>query len=73
MIKILRTLTYRILLEKFNDKYDGLNAKQKSILKEYINSIDSSTKLKEFYNSEVEKIKSVLEIEIPKLKKTTKH
>ena len=66
--KNLRTLTYRILLEKFNGKYDGLNAKQKSILKEYINSIDSSTKLKEFFNSEVEVIKEIIQKQI---KKTT--
>jgi len=66
--KDLRTLTYRILLEKFNGKYDGLNAKQKSILKEYINSIDSSTKLKEFFNSEVEVIKEIIQKQI---KKTT--
>lgn len=66
--KDLRTLTYRILLEKFNDKYDGLNSKQKSILKEYINSIDSSTKLKEFFNSEVEVIKENI---LSQIKKTS--
>ena len=32
--KDLRTLTYRIILEKFNGKYDDLNHHQKSILKE---------------------------------------
>lgn len=64
--KDLRTLTYRILLEKFNDKYDGLNTKQKSILKEYINSIDSSTKLKEFFNNEVEVIKEIISTQIKK-------
>jgi hypothetical protein len=58
--KDLRTLTYRILLEKFNGKYDGLNSKQKTILKEYINSIDSSTKLKEFFNNEVVVIKETI-------------
>jgi hypothetical protein len=58
--KDLRTLTYRILLEKFNGKYDGLNSKQKSILKEYINSIDSTSKLKEFFNKEVETIKEII-------------
>lgn len=60
MDKDLRTLTYRILLEKFNGKYDGLNSKQKSILKEYINSIDSTSKLKEFFNKEVETIKEII-------------
>ena len=48
--KDLRILTYKILLEKFNTKYSGLNTKQKNILKEYIESIDSSSRLKNFYN-----------------------
>ncbi len=33
--KDLRTLTYRVLLEKFNEKYDGLSAEQKQVLKEF--------------------------------------
>lgn len=55
--KDLRILTYRILLEKFNDKYDGLNEKQKSILKQFITEVDSTPKLKEFYNNQINEIK----------------
>ena len=33
-----RLLTYKILLEKFNDKYKGLENNQKTLLKEYVNS-----------------------------------
>jgi len=51
--KDLRTLTYRIMLEKFNDKYSDLNSRQKFILKEFIESVDSTPRLKEFYNSEI--------------------
>ena len=51
--KDLRILTYRVLLEKFNDKYGDLNDDQKDILKEFINSVDNTPKLKEFYNSKV--------------------
>ena len=51
--KDLRVLTYKILLEKFNSKYSELNSNQKRILREYINSIDSTSYLKEFYNKEV--------------------
>jgi len=51
--KDLRVLTYRILLEKFNSKYSELNPNQKRILREYINSIDSTSHLKEFYNTEI--------------------
>lgn len=69
--KDIRTLTYRIMLEKFNAKYSDLNTSQKNILKEFIESVDSTSYLKTFYNTEIEKIKSVLEIEIPKIKDET--
>lgn len=55
--KDLRILTYRILLEKFNDKYDGLNENQKLVLKQFITEVDSTPKLKEFYNSKIKDIK----------------
>ena len=42
----LRILTYKVLLEKFNDKYDGLNENQKLILKELILSVDNTPRLK---------------------------
>jgi hypothetical protein len=71
--KDLRILTYRVLLEKFNDKYSSLSNRQKYILKEFINSVDSTPRLKEFYSSEVEYIKETLNKEIVKTKdKTTK-
>ena len=41
--KDLRILTYKILLERFNDKYSNLSLKQKQILKEFINAVDSSS------------------------------
>ena len=60
--KDLRILTYRVLLEKFNGKYASLNDNQKSVLKEFINSVDSTPKLKEFYNTKINEIKSELTI-----------
>lgn len=58
--KDIRVLTYRVLLEKFNDKYANLNENQKMVLKEFINSVDSTPKLKEFYNTKVNEIKTYL-------------
>jgi len=58
--KDLRTLTYKILLEKFNDKYDGLSIEQKEILKEFIYSVDSTPSLREFYNNKVNILKDKL-------------
>jgi hypothetical protein len=56
----LRILTYRVLLEKFNGKYANLNENQKMVLKEFINSIDSTPKLRTFYNTKINEIKSSL-------------
>jgi hypothetical protein len=64
--KDLRTLTYRIMLEKFNDKYSDLSSRQKHILKEFIESVDSTSHLKEFYNSEVKYIQEKLTAGIKK-------
>jgi len=58
--KDIQVLAYRVLLEKFNDKYSGLNHNQKLVLKEFINSVDSTPKLKEFYNTKVNEIKTHL-------------
>lgn len=58
--KDIQVLAYKVLLEKFNEKYAGLNINQKSVLKEFINSVDSTPKLKEFYNTKVNEIKSHL-------------
>jgi uncharacterized protein YdeI (YjbR/CyaY-like superfamily) len=63
-----RTLAYRIILEKFNGKYENLNKHQKSILKELINSIDNSPKLKEFYTAKSTEIKN----DLLQLNKSTK-
>lgn len=60
--KDIRVLTYKILLEKFNAKYDSLNPNQKLVLKEFINSTDSTPKLKTFYNQKINEIKNELSL-----------
>jgi hypothetical protein len=58
--KDIRVLAYRVLLEKFNDKYADLNSNQKATLKEFINSVDNTPKLREFYNTKINEIKNTL-------------
>jgi hypothetical protein len=58
--KDVQALAYKMLLEKFNSKYANLNHNQKIVLKEFINSVDSNPKLKEFYNTKVNEIKNHL-------------
>tara|TARA_R110000744_G_scaffold7815_2_gene26788 strand:+ start:772 stop:1629 length:858 start_codon:yes stop_codon:yes gene_type:complete len=55
-----RILTYKILLEKFNGKYSTLYPTQKEILREFINSVDSTATLKNFYNTRINSLKETL-------------
>jgi len=63
-----RSLTYRILLEKFNTKYSTLSSEQKQVLKEFINSVDSTPSLRSFYNTKINELKSVLKAEVDNIK-----
>jgi len=55
-----RLLTYKVLLEKFNDKYSGLQDNQKTLLKEYVNSVTNSPALKSYINQEIKEVKKIL-------------
>ena len=55
-----RLLTYKVLLEKFNDKYSGLQNNQKTLLKEYVNSVTNSPALKSYINQEIKAVKQSL-------------
>jgi len=55
-----RLLTYKVLLEKFNDKYSGLQNNQKTLLKEYVNSVSNSPALKSYLNQEIKEVKKDL-------------
>tara|TARA_R100000700_G_C3174759_1_gene149463 strand:+ start:1795 stop:2649 length:855 start_codon:yes stop_codon:yes gene_type:complete len=54
--KDLKMLTFKILLEKFNDKYRDLLPEQKNILKEFITSVNSNRRLYKLVNREFENI-----------------
>lgn len=56
--KDLRLLTYKILLEKFNNQYKDLLPEQKNILKEFITSVNSTARLRNIVNEEMESLKS---------------
>jgi hypothetical protein len=58
--KEIRLLTYKLLVEKFNKKYQGLSERQKSVLKEYVASISDSTNLRKFLNEKLKEIKQEL-------------
>ena len=51
--KDLRLLTYKILLETFNNKYTNLNSSQKGLLREYINNITNTSKFGDYFSKEL--------------------
>jgi len=59
--KDIRILTHKLLIEKFNEKYDSFTSQQKIILKEYINHINDSIKLKTTINNHFNYLKLTLE------------
>ena len=65
--KEIRVLAYKILVEKFNDKYSGLSENQKDLLKEYINNISDTKKLRTYLNTKLLEVKT----EITGFKSTT--
>lgn len=66
--KEVRILAYKILVEKFNDKYAALSTEQKDLLKEYINNVSDTKKLRTYLNTKLLEVKTELNV----LKSTTK-
>ncbi len=66
--KEIRLLAYKILVEKFNNKYKDMSDRQKEVLKEYITNVSDTKNLKEYLNSQLETIKN----ELTTLKESTK-
>ena len=58
--KEIRILAYKILVEKFNEKYSNLTVDQKDLLKEYINNVSDTKKLKAYLNTKLLEVKTEL-------------
>ncbi len=58
----LRLLSYRILIERFNEKYVGLNDRQKNLLREYIYNVSNGEQLKKYAVKEAEQLVNELKI-----------
>ncbi len=69
----LRAVSYKLLVESFNNKYKNLSTEQKTLLREYINNINNTGKLNEFVNKEVSTlIESLKEVNTQITDKVTK-
>ena len=64
----LRILTYRTLLEKFNQKYTKLSKDQKNLLREYINNVSNTNSLKDTLKEIVKGLKEDLQTHSKNLK-----
>ncbi len=49
----LRAVSYKLLVESFNNKYKNLSEQQKSLLREYINNINNTGKLNDYVSNEI--------------------
>ena len=58
--KDMRLLTYKILVDKFNKKYSGLDESQKQLLNKYITHVNDTNALREYIKKIIPGIKSDL-------------
>ena len=63
-----RLITYKVLLEKFNNKYKNLGINQKTLLKEYVNCVSNSPSLKLYINEEIKNVKKQITLYSKKVK-----
>ena len=63
----IRLLAYKLMIDKFNEKYADLSIKQKNILKEYINNISNTTALKDFILLESKSLNISIKKVLPKV------
>jgi hypothetical protein len=66
-----RALVYKIMLEKFNTRFETLSNEQKDVLKEYINNITNTTNLKKYVDTKFTYLKESLLKLLPKIEDTT--
>jgi hypothetical protein len=55
--KEMRLLTYKLLVDKFNEKYSGLDESQKQLLNKYITHVNDTATLREYVHTIIPKIK----------------
>ena len=57
----LRLISYKLLVDRFNEKYSELNEDQRLLLKNYINNISNTNSLREYINEQLPVIKTKIE------------
>lgn len=57
----MRLLTYKLMVDKFNQKYTGLNDKQKELLREFINNVANTNSLTRYVKAEIPVVRQKLQ------------
>ena len=58
--KEIRLLTYKLLVDKFNEKYSGLDESQKKLLNKYVTNVNDTATLKDYVRTIIPAIKKQL-------------
>ena len=66
--KDLRLLAYKVLVDKFNEKYNGLSENQATVLREYINNISNTEHLRKMLQKVIKENLQLLSKEVGKVK-----
>ena len=53
----MRLLAYKLMVDKFNEKYNGLNDRQKNLLREFINNVANTNSLTQYVKKEIPLLK----------------
>jgi hypothetical protein len=63
-----KALVYKLMIQKFNEKYADFNTNQKKLLKEYISNISTPDTFKEYVNEEFTRVRTKLKKDLAKVK-----
>lgn len=66
----IRFLSYKILIERFNEKYKGLDESQRKLLQEYIYNTSNTSKLKSYTQSESRRVSKEIKQHLGKISDT---
>ena len=58
--KAMRLLTYKLMIDKFNTRYSGLNESQKQLLNKYITNVNDTEALREYIQTVIPTLKKTL-------------
>jgi hypothetical protein len=66
--KDIRTIAFKLAVDKFNEKYQSnINSRQKELIREYINNVTTTTRLKDYVNTNLNLVKKELNSLVEKI------